>query len=281
MTEEKLPRILILENGEAINSHARTILVREGFDVICEKISKNALVQLKESKASPFSLFISSSTLPGMDGDEILKNAKTISPLTQRMLMVTEDKPDLAIRAINKGEINSCILYPFTDEDLISQTKKCAHHFLLAMKRKQSKKITGHRNKQLFQIAQKLKKKDHARQELLGEKKNKKLMLRSDQRKARKDSTQKEDISLEDRINQIKTPVEPESFQNEFIKLCDYIKALFDSTASKADLDPVPFDLPSIFSMEPQKILPDNSSEPNEQDESGEAIYSIISSHNV
>lgn len=264
MSEKKIPRILILGSDEAISSHARTILAGEGFDVLCEKNLKNALVQLKKSKSSPFSLFISSSQLPGMEGDEILKNAKIISPLTQRMLMVPADQPDLAIRSINKGSINSCILKPFTDKDFINQTKKCINQFQISMKHEHLKRVTAHQNKQLFQIAQKLKKKDQAWQELLVEKKNRKLMLKSEQRKAIKLNSNEGDISLEKRMDQIKVPGEPEAFQTEFFKLYDYIKALFDSTASRADLDPINFDLQSIFSMEQQNIKQQNMEQQND-----------------
>jgi uncharacterized protein (DUF342 family) len=279
MTEKKSPRVLILENDEAISSNARSLLVREGFDVLCEKISKNALEQLQKSKSSPFSLFIVSSILLEMDGDEVLKNAKIISPMTQQMLLIPADKPDLAISAINKGGINSCILHPFTDKDLIYQTKRCIKLFYLSMKHEQIRKVSGQQNKKMFQIAQKLKKKEQAYQKLIGEKKAEKLMLRSKQRKARKLNGQKGDINLENRMDLIKIPVKPQTFQTEFFKLCDYIKALFDSTASRTGLEPIPFDLLSIFAKESQKILPNEpneSGEPNEKSDQADLIEKII-----
>ena len=173
MTEPPKPKILILEGNETIRDHARNILAKEGWDVHCENVSKQALLLLKGSKSSPFNLFISSFKLPKMEGDDILKNAKAISPMTQRMLMVPADKPDMVIRAINKGGINSCIIYPFKDEDLVNQAKNCLVQFRVSMEYQKLKMVTARQNKQLFQIAKKLKKKTRPVKNSLEKKKQK------------------------------------------------------------------------------------------------------------
>ncbi len=252
MTAPPKPKILILEGNETISNHARSILTEKGWDVHCENISKQALRRLEESKSSPFNLFISNFKLPKMEGDDILEKAKTISPMTQRMLMVPADKPDLVIRAINKGGINSCIIYPFRDEDLLNHTKKCLIQFQLSMKHQQLKRVTAHQNKQLFKIAQKLKKKDAACQKLIGEKKAEKLMRGSNLRKELKQKDQNRDVTLGKRIDQNNILITPESLQAEFFMLCDYIKALFNETASKTNLDPVILDFQCLVSKEPQ-----------------------------
>lgn len=251
------PKILILESNGTICDHARTILTRQGWDVHCENVSKTALQRLEESKNTPFNLFISNFKLPKMEGDDIHKHAKAISPMTQRMLMVPADEPDMVIRAINKGGINSCIIYPFQDEDLINQTKHCLAQFQRAMKRLQLKRITRHQNKQLFQIAHKMKKKGETCQKLIDGKKTKILMHRSNLRKALKLKDQ--NITLGDRIGQNKSPVTPESLEGEFFILCDYIKALFNSIASKTNLDPVVLNLQSLILPQDQTTLPGNN----------------------
>ncbi|MCP4721751.1 MAG: DUF342 domain-containing protein, partial [Desulfobacteraceae bacterium] len=259
MTEPPKPKILILEGDETIRDHARNILAKEGWEVHCETVSKQALLRLKGSKSSPFNLFISSFKLPKMEGDDILKNAKAISPMTQRMLMVPANKPDLVIRAINKGGINSCIIYPFQDEDLVNQAKNCLVQFRVSMEHQKLKRVTAHQNKQLFQIAQKLKKKNEAYEKLIGEKKAKTLMQRSNLRKALKQEGHNKEISLGDRIDQNNIPVTPEALQNEFFMLCDYIKALFNATASKTNLNPVVLDLKSLVSKDPTILSTDDA----------------------
>ncbi|MBU4130803.1 MAG: DUF342 domain-containing protein [Proteobacteria bacterium] len=249
MTEPSPPRILILESDETISRHVQTLLAKEGWSVQCEMVSKQALQQLEDSKTAPFNLFISSFKLPRMEGDDILKNAKIISPMTQRMLMVPDNEADMVIRAINKGGINSCIVYPFTDEDLINQAKSCLVQFRMAMKRRQLKRVTAHQNKQMFQIAQKLKKKAQAVKDLIDEKKAEKLMLRSNLRKALKDNGPSGQYTLGDRMDKNKVLATPEAFQSQFIMLCNYIKAVFDNAASKIGIDPVVMDLDGLVPL--------------------------------
>jgi uncharacterized protein (DUF342 family)/DNA-binding response OmpR family regulator len=255
-TPSAKPKILILESNGTICDHAREILTKEGWDVHCENVSKTALQRLEESKATPFNLFISNFKLPKMEGDDIHKHAKAISPMTQRMLMVPANEPGMVIRAINKGGINSCIIYPFQDEDLINQAKHCLAQFQRTMKRQQLKRITQHQNKQLFQIAQKMKKKGETCQKLIDGKKAKILMHRSNLRKALKLKDQ--NITLGDRIGQNKR-VTPESLESEFSILCDYIKALFNSIASKTNLDPVVLNLQSLVLPQDQTTMPENN----------------------
>jgi uncharacterized protein (DUF342 family)/DNA-binding response OmpR family regulator len=267
------PKILILESNGTICDHVRAILTREGWDVHCENVSKTALQRLEESKATPFNLFISNFKLPKMEGDAIHKHAKAISPMTQRMLMVPADEPDMVIRAINKGGINSCIIYPFQDEDLINQAKHCLAQFQRTMKRQQLKRITQHQNKQLFQIAQKMKKKGETCQKLIDGKKAKILMHRSNLRKALKLKDQ--NITLGDRIGQNKR-VTPESLESEFSILCDYIKALFNSIASKTNLDPVVLNLQSLILPQDQTTLPENNAAAVDAGIAAEAVPSEL-----
>ncbi len=250
MTDTKKPKILILESNESISNHARAILTKVGFDVHCEAVSKQALLRLEESKSSPFDLFIASFKLPKMEGDDIHKHAKTISPMTQRMLMVPADEPDMVIRAINKGGIHSCIIYPFQDEDLLNQAKNCLVQFRRSMKRQQLKRVTTHQNQQLLKIAQKLKKKNEACQKLIAEKKAEKLMHNSTLRKALKQKAPDKDFTLGKRIEQNDIPVTPDGLGSEFLILCDYIKALFDASASKLNLNPFVLDLHALILKE-------------------------------
>ncbi len=182
MTQNKKPKVIILESNDAVREHTESVLSREGWNVTSEQISKNALNTLSESKKSLFTLFISNFKLPEMEGDDILQKVKSISPLTQRMLVVPADKPDTLINAINKAKINACLISPFSDEDLIHQAKNCFRQFKYELKRQQLQRVTKHQNEQMFIIAQKLKKKDDAYKHLIEEKKAQKLMLESKKR---------------------------------------------------------------------------------------------------
>lgn len=234
VTETSCPRILLLESEETLAARITQLLEGKAWEVIRLQVSKEALLVLEKSKQTPFDLFISSYQLPKMAGDDVLKEAKTISPMTQRMLLVPENQSDLVIRAINKAEINACIVTPFTDEDLISRVSSCLEAFRKNRKIERLKRVTVHQNKQMFQIAQKLKRKDRIFQDKISEKKAEILLLRSKLR-----NTTQEDLpaTLPQRIRSLGIPLASGPLKKEFLSLADYLLALFDSAAAKSGLD--------------------------------------------
>ncbi len=204
-----------------------------------------------------------------MEGDDILKNAKAISPLTQRMLMVPSTQTEMVIRAINKAEINACITTPATDQDLISQAQACLKQFDQAMKHEQLKRVTIHQNKQMFQIAQRLKKKDRICQEKISGKKAEKLSLRS---KLRKAGTEKpKPLNLSDRLQLHGISLDPAGLGQEFAKLADYIQAIFDSTATKTGLEKSTPDISQIIAP-----LPDSPAGSTELDPEAALIRELL-----
>ncbi len=231
MSEKKKPRLLILEKDESIRNQAFKALEQSGWEVVCRDVSKEALLELDQSKASPFALFISSYKLPLMEGDNILKKARSISPMTQRMLLVPADHSDILIRAINKAGIHACITYPFTDTDLVERARTCFEQFSRAMKRSRLKRVTVHQNKQMFTIAQKLKKKDEALKSQINEKKAQKMMLEKD--------LPQEALSLSAILDRHEVPATRESFEKHFFRVKKFIQSSFNQAADQGGLDPV------------------------------------------
>jgi uncharacterized protein (DUF342 family)/DNA-binding response OmpR family regulator len=258
VTQKKKPKVIILESNDTVREHVESILSKAGWDVTCEQVSKDALNTLGQSKETLFALFISNFRLPKMEGDDILQKVKSISPLTQRMLVVPADRPDTLISAINKAKINACIISPFNDEDLISQTKNCFKQFKHELKRQRLQRVTVHQNKQMFKIAQKLKKKDAAYEHLIDEKKVQKLMLKSKKRTLENESALDTDISLYSLIEHKEIPPAPDMFNKEFICICKTIQNSFDQVAGKHHSDPVKLNFGKILNSDEQDIQEDN-----------------------
>ena len=234
MSETARPKILLLESDDTLAARIIDLLEAKDWEVVRLKASKEALLLLEKSKQTPFDLFVSSYQLPRMAGDDVLKEARTISPLTQRMLLVPENQAELVIRAINKAEINACIVTPSTDQDLISKIGSCLQAFRKNRKIQRLKRVTVHQNKQMFQIAQKLKKKDKLFQESISEKKAEILLLRSQLKNA---GPEKKPASLAQRIRDLEIDLTPGALKNEFLSLTDYVLALFESAAARSGLD--------------------------------------------
>jgi len=258
MTQKKKPKVIILEGNDAVREHTEAVLSEAGWDVTCGQVSKNALNTLAQSKESPFTLFISNFKLPKMKGDDILQKVKSISPLTQRMLVVPVDKPDTLINAINKAKINACLISPFSDEDLIHQAKNCFKQFKHELKRQQLQRVTKHQNKQMFIIAQKLKKKDDTYKHLIDEKKAQKLMLESKKRNLRKKNALNTNISLLSLMEHKEIAPAPDIFKNEFVAICKTIQDVFNQVTDRHHADPVNFNFGKVLNGEKQNLQENN-----------------------
>ena len=251
MTQKKKPKVMILEHDDKIREHAKSILFTAGWDVVCEQVSKDALNKLFKSVTQPFALFICSYKLPKMDGDDILRQVRAISPLTQRMLLVPADDPETLISAIHKAKIHACITSSFNDKDLNLQAITCFKQFKRAKKMEHIKRETLHQNRQMLQIAQTLKKKDAKYTKIIAQKKSELLKLKSEKRELGNNPAT--DISLAGIMEQKGIKPAPDIFQNEFINICKIIRDLFNKLTSLNDSDSVTLDFSTILNQEQDK----------------------------
>lgn len=267
MTEKKRPRVIILKSDRTALKKTESVLTRAGWDVRSETTSKSALQTVAEAKKNPFALFITDSKLPKMEGDEILKQVKHLSPFTQRMIMLPTNNPDILISAINKAKVNACITRPFKDEDLIFLSKNCFKKFRHAVKKEQLKRVTRHQNKQLYKAAQKLKKKDDGYKNQIEDKKARVLQLKSKARKLLRQHQLVSGIGLNDYIDKNEIPASPEAFREAFLSLCRGIEKKFTRLSADLDIDSGIFNLESLLPIDQSHaIVDDMDSEPDETD---------------
>ncbi len=268
MTQKKKPKVVILEHDDKIREHAKSILSTAGWDVFCEQLSKDSLNALSKSVTQPFALFICSYKLPEMDGDDILRQARAISPLTQRMLLVPADKPEIIISAIHKAKIHACLTSSFNDKDLSLQARTCFKQFKHAKKMKHIRREALHQNRQLLQIAQTLKKKDAKYTKIIAQKKSVLLKLKSEKREP--GTNPATDFSLAGIMEQKGIKPAPDIFQNEFINICKIIRDLFNKLTNLNGSDSVTLDFSAILNQEQDK-------EQNNNGDSLESIEKVIS----
>ncbi|WP_300465014.1 flagellar assembly protein A [Desulfobacula sp.] len=243
------PTVILLESNDTVRKHVESVLSSAGWTVVCEQVSKDALNTLTRSKRNTsIALFISNFKLPKMDGDDILQQVKAISPLTQRMLLIPGDKPDILISAINKAEIHACIISPFQDQDLIDQAKQCFRQFRQALKRQQLKRVTTHQTRQMVEIAQKLKKKNERYNHLIDEKKAETIRLTALKRKQEHQNADLSNICLSSLMEHKKIPPSPDAYRQAFITLCNTLKTQFDQVTTRHHAVPARLDLKKMLS---------------------------------
>ncbi|MEM7305419.1 MAG: response regulator [Planctomycetota bacterium] len=96
------PKLLLVDDEERVTQGLRVILRRD-FDVATANSGAEGLKQLAES--GPFAVVVSDMRMPKMNGAEFLAYAKTLAPMTARVLLTGQADQDDAIAAVNEGGI--------------------------------------------------------------------------------------------------------------------------------------------------------------------------------
>jgi DNA-binding NtrC family response regulator len=102
--------ILVVDNGETIRETLVKILEREGYQVLAAEDGQAALEILKET---PVNVILSDVCMPRMDGNKLLKMAKSIHPDVEVILMTGHGKTEMGLEALRAGAFDF-IQKPFT-----------------------------------------------------------------------------------------------------------------------------------------------------------------------
>jgi len=129
-------RILIIEDDKRLREVLKKILNREGFDV---EISGDGAGGITEIKQDFFDIALTDLKMPGIDGMEVLKAIKKISPQTYVIIMTAYGTIDSAVEAIKNGAFDY-ITKPFKTEEILIVTKKALEDRAL---RKKIEYLTG------------------------------------------------------------------------------------------------------------------------------------------
>ena len=88
-------------------------------------------VLLEAMRDAPPDVLISDLTMPGMDGIELLRRAREISPDTPRIVLTGFADKDAAIRAINEGGAYQFIEKPWDNAQLLALLNNAVEHVAL------------------------------------------------------------------------------------------------------------------------------------------------------
>ena len=219
----------MVESTIALRNRMLNLLSTKGYQATTCKTSADALEYLRTSEKSPYALIISSYMMPKMKGDEILKNACSLSPDTQRLLIADTAELETMVNAINKANIHSCITLPFEDEDFLVMANHSCEQYEINLKKKNLKRVIQRQNKQLFQIASNFKKKGDLNLSQI-EKKNKEIkILEARILSAGGSITPDTPVELNDILVKQNISLSSDNFSNGFLNLKDKIKQIFET----------------------------------------------------
>jgi response regulator RpfG family c-di-GMP phosphodiesterase len=110
--------LLVDDEPRVISSLTRELMEHETFEVLSAFNGNEALEILKENRGT--AVIISDFHMPGMDGISFLVESQKITPDASRILLTGAAGMDVAIDAINRGQLFRFLLKPCAHEILVS-----------------------------------------------------------------------------------------------------------------------------------------------------------------
>ncbi len=235
------PKALILEARDDTRQYVEKILTLAGWKTVSIKNAAETTNVLKKDISNPFALFICNYDQSITQDDTLLKKVRRISPITQRLIMVSQDHSHRLIRVVNQVGIRACITVPFTPKVLVNQVRSCLEYFSKILKRERMSRIIAHQNRQLYRSAKKMEEKETALTRLIQEKTFQTQVLE------RVDAQGQ--CSLRERFVYHNIPMTPEHFSMERSCLENEIIRLFEQAAGEMQLQ-MPEKKPPLSSPE-------------------------------
>lgn len=110
------PRIILVVDDEPSVRHAlQRTLTDSGYEVLTAGDGEEAI---KVLEGNPVQLLICDHNMPGMSGIDLLKIVGVRYPRIMRVMLTGDPDPEIAVRAINEGEIYRFIRKPWNNADV-------------------------------------------------------------------------------------------------------------------------------------------------------------------
>ncbi len=122
--KKKTYRILVVDDERDICRALEFLLGREGYVVDTAQSGEEALEKIKKER---FDLLLTDLKMEGMDGIELLEQAKIHSPSTIVIIMTAYASVESAVEAMKKGA-SDYIVKPFVNEDVKLTVRRLLEH---------------------------------------------------------------------------------------------------------------------------------------------------------
>jgi uncharacterized protein (DUF342 family)/DNA-binding response OmpR family regulator len=212
MTSKIKYSVLIVSENNELRQSCQRLLTGSGWRVVCAENENEGLKRVRAQVPELFSVAISGQTLSDSNKDTFLKQLFSLSPLTQRMIVIPSDKPEALIENINAGYIHACVCVPFTDREFLSRVNECRQSFKTQLDTEKLRRHVALQRRQVALAAKRLKsKKEKGLQHILNCKiKNARLKSQRSNNK----------LSLEKLVDHHEVPKKPKAFYSLFEGIC-------------------------------------------------------------
>ena len=159
--------VLFLDDEVNILKALQRLLRSEEMTVHCASRGEEALEILSKH---PVQVVVSDQRMPGMTGVDFLSRVRERSPDVVRMMLTGYTEMDVAVDAINRGEIYRLITKPWNDDELRATIRQAFDHADLKAEIKRLNLITREQNFKLTDMNRNLENKVRERTKQLGAK---------------------------------------------------------------------------------------------------------------
>ena len=143
--------VLFVDDEEVILNCMQTLFAEKDLKIITESNPRNALDLIRENEVA---VIVSDHNMPEMTGIELLSRVRNISPDTTKILLTGMTDFQVAVDAINTGEVFRFILKPWKSDDLIQTVEEAILHYQMSIALKKADEAT------LISLAQTIELKD-------------------------------------------------------------------------------------------------------------------------
>lgn len=143
--------VLFVDDEEVILNCMQTLFAEKDLKIITESNPRIALELIRQEEVA---VIVSDQNMPEMTGIELLSRVRDISPDTTKILLTGMTDFNVAVDAINTGEVFRFILKPWNSADLLKTIEEAIIHYQMSTALKKADEAT------LISLAQTIELKD-------------------------------------------------------------------------------------------------------------------------
>jgi DNA-binding response OmpR family regulator len=147
---EKQSKVLIVDDNESALKSMADVLRGESYQVVTAVSGSEAIDLLKRDT---FDLVLTALGMPGVDGFEVLRQAREIAPQAVVLVLTTHASLELAIEAMREGAYDY-LVKPCSADELKLKIEKGLERVRLAEERKRAEEALRQRTAQLEALQQ-------------------------------------------------------------------------------------------------------------------------------
>jgi putative nucleotidyltransferase with HDIG domain len=159
--------VLFVDDEGNILKAVQRLLRNEPWEVLTASRGSEALEILERT---PAQVVVSDQRMPEMSGVDLLQAIRERRPNVVRMMLTGYTEMNVAVEAINRGEIYRLITKPWNDEELKATLRQAFDHFDLKEEIKRLNQVTREQNLKLQDMNRNLEQKVRERTKQLAEK---------------------------------------------------------------------------------------------------------------